>query len=362
MSWANPEYFWLLSLIPIYLIREVWKLYKRRSPSLTFSSVSNLRGLPGNYRSWLARSTPLIYLIGYTLLVVAMARPQLMNSHVEQSAEGIDIMISIDISTSMLIIISIPSALCSTSAEGIDIMISIDISTSMLAEDLQPNRLIAAKEVASDFISRRPSDRIGINVFARESFTVVPPTLDHNLVQNMLQSVDVGMVRDGTAIGMGIATSINRLRESEAVSKVIILLTDGMNNAGEVDPVTAGEMAASLGITLYTLGIGSRGTAPYPVDDPLFGRRYQNVQVNIDEEMLTQIAGITGGQYWRATDLDELIAIYDEIDQLERSEIDEIIYIDHEDLYPGYLGGGLLLIILAFINERVLTRSALFAE
>lgn len=332
MSWANPEYFWLLSLIPVYLIREVWKLYKRRSPSLTFSSVSNLRGLPGNYRSWLARSTSLIYLIGYTLLVVAMARPQLMNSHVEQSAEGIDI------------------------------MISIDISTSMLAEDLQPNRLIAAKEVASDFISRRPSDRIGINVFARESFTVVPPTLDHNLVQNMLQSVDVGMVRDGTAIGMGIATSINRLRESEAVSKVIILLTDGMNNAGEVDPVTAGEMAASLGITLYTLGIGSRGTAPYPVDDPLFGRRYQNVQVNIDEEMLTQIAGITGGQYWRATDLDELIAIYDEIDQLERSEIDEIIYIDHEDLYPGYLGGGLLLIILAFINERVLTRSALFAE
>lgn len=332
MSWANPEYFWLLSLIPFYLILEAWKLYKKNSPSVTFSSVSNLRGLPGNYRSWLARISPLIYLAGYTLLVIAMARPQLMNSHVEQSAEGIDI------------------------------MISIDISTSMLAEDLQPNRLIAAKEVASDFISRRSSDRIGINVFARESFTVVPPTLDHNLVQNMLQSVDVGMVRDGTAIGMGIATSINRLRESEAVSKVIILLTDGMNNAGEVDPVTAGEMAASLGITLYTLGIGSRGTAPYPVDDPLFGRRYQNVQVNIDEEMLTQIAGITGGQYWRATDLNELIAIYDEIDQLERSEIEEIIYIDHEDLYPGYLGGGLLLIILAFINERVLTRSALFAE
>src|SRR5690625_4303743 len=189
MSWANPEYFWLLSLIPIYLIREVWKLYKRRSPSLTFSSVSNLRGLPGNYRSWLARRSRLIYLIGYTLLLVAMARPQLMNSHVEQSAEGIDS------------------------------MISIDISTSMLAEYLQPNRLIAGKEVASDFISRRPSDRIGIKVFARESFTVVPPTLDHNLVQNMLQRVDVGMVREGTAIGMGNATSINRLRESEAVDR-----------------------------------------------------------------------------------------------------------------------------------------------
>src|SRR5690625_3404478 len=162
MSWANPEYFWLLSLIPVYLIREVWKLYKRRSPSLTFSSVSNWRGLPANYRSWLARSTPLIYLIGYTLLVVSMARPQLMNSHVEQSAEGIDI------------------------------MISIDISTSMLAEDLQPNRLIAAKEVASDFISRRDRKTVGLNVLARERFTVGPATVDHNLVQNMLQRVDNG--------------------------------------------------------------------------------------------------------------------------------------------------------------------------
>lgn len=332
MTWSNPEYFWLLALVPVLLIYEGWKFYKKSTPSITFSSVSNLRGLPRNYRSVLARLTPLIYISGYILLVTAMARPQLLNSNVEQTTEGIDI------------------------------IISIDISTSMLAEDLQPNRLIAAKEVAASFISQRISDRIGINVFARESFTVVPPTLDHNLVQNMLQTVDVGMVRDGTAIGMGIATSINRLRESEAESKVIILLTDGMNNAGEVDPVTAGEMAASLGITLYTMGIGSRGTAPYPVDDPLFGRRYQNVQVNIDEEMLTQIAEITGGQYWRATALEELIAIYDEIDQLERSEIEEIIYIDYEDLYPKYLAGGLLLLMLAFINERVVTRSALFTE
>lgn len=332
MTWANPEYFWLLAVIPLFLIYEGWKYYRKNSPSVTFSSVSDLRGLPGNYRSYLARVSPLIYILGYALLITAMARPQLQNSNVEQTTEGIDI------------------------------IISIDISTSMLAEDLQPNRLIAAKEVASDFISQRTNDRIGINVFARESFTVVPPTLDHDLVQNMLQTVDVGMVRDGTAIGMGIATSINRLRESEAESKVIILLTDGMNNAGEVDPVTAGEMAASLGITLYTMGIGSRGTAPYPVDDPLFGRRYQNVQVNIDEEMLTQIAEISGGQYWRATDLNELIAIYDEIDQLERSEIEEIIFIDYEDLYPKYLGGGLLLMILAFVNERIITRSALFVE
>jgi len=237
----------------------------------------------------------------------AMARPQLQNTTVEQYAEGIDI------------------------------MISIDISSSMLAEDIKPNRLIAAKEVAGDFISQRETDRIGINVFARESFTVVPPTLDHNLVQGLLETVDLGMVRDGTAIGMGIATSINRLRDSDAESRVIILLTDGMNNAGEIDPVTAGEMAATLGIRVYTMGIGTRGTAPYPVDDPVFGRRYQNVQVNIDEDMLRQIARQTGGQYWRATDLDELIAVYQEIDELEKSEIEEIIYIDTEDRYPLYL-------------------------
>jgi Ca-activated chloride channel family protein len=262
--------------------------------------------------------------------VVALARPQLENSNIERSAEGIDI------------------------------IMSIDISSSMLAEDISPNRLSAAKSVASDFINERLSDRIGINVFARESFTVVPPTLDHDLVKNMLETIDVGAVQDGTAIGMGIATSINRLRDSEAESRVIILLTDGMNNAGEIDPITAGEMAATFGIRIYTLGIGTRGTAPYPVDDPVFGRRYQNVEVNIDEEMLTQVANQTGGQYYRATDLQELIAIYDEIDQLEQSEIEEIIYIDREDLYPWYLGSGILLLLLGFLNERFFARSPLF--
>ena len=286
--------------------------------------------MPGNYRANLSYATPLIYMAAFAFLVAALARPQLRNSNVERFSEGIDI------------------------------IISIDISSSMLAEDIEPNRLIAAKEVAGDFISQRVNDRIGVNVFGRESFTVVPPTLDHNLVQRLLETVDLGMVRDGTAIGMGIATSINRLRESEAKSKVIILITDGMNNAGEIDPVTAGEMAASLGIKLYTLGIGSRGTAPYPVDDALFGRRYQNVQVNIDEEMLTNIAQMTGGRYWRATETQELRDIYDEIDQLERSEVEEIIYIDYEDLYPRYLAAGLLFMLLAFVNERFITRSPLF--
>jgi len=330
MTWANPEFFWLLILIPFYIGYKVWFVLTKKDPSLTFSSTNFLKDLPGNYRAYLIWLTPVLYVAAYTLFVVALARPQLENSNIERSAEGIDI------------------------------IMSIDISSSMLAEDISPNRLSAAKSVASDFINERLSDRIGINVFARESFTVVPPTLDHDLVKNMLETIDVGTVRDGTAIGMGIATSINRLRDSEAESKVIILLTDGMNNAGEIDPITAGEMAATFGIRIYTLGIGTRGTAPYPVDDPVFGRRYQNVEVNIDEEMLTQVANQTGGQYYRATDLQELIAIYDEIDQLEQSEIEEIIYIDREDLYPWYLGSGILLLLLGFLNERFFARSPLF--
>lgn len=330
MSWANPEFFWLLILVPFYIGYKVWFVLSKKDPSLTFSSIKFLKELPGNYRAYLIWLTPLIYIAAYSLFVVALARPQLQNSTVERSAEGIDI------------------------------MLSMDVSSSMLAEDISPNRLIAAKQVAADFISQRISDRIGINVFARESFTVVPPTLDHELVNQMLETIDTGMVRDGTAIGMGIATSINRLRDSEAESKVIILITDGMNNAGEIDPITAGEMAATFGIRIYTLGIGTRGTAPYPVDDPVFGRRYQNVEVNIDEEMLTQVATQTGGQYYRATDLQELIEIYDEIDRLEQTEIEEIIYVDYEDLYPWYLIAGIILLLAGFLNERFFARSPLF--
>lgn len=330
MSWANPEYFWLLALLPVFLVYRAWIHFSKKSAALTFSSVMPLKNLPGNYKSFLVWVTPLFYTASFVLFVAALARPQIQNTSVERSAEGIDI------------------------------MLSIDISSSMLAEDIKPNRLIAAKDVAGDFIRQRTTDRIGINVFARESFTVVPPTLDHTLVQSMLETVDLGMVRDGTAIGMGIATSINRLRDSEAESRVIILLTDGMNNAGEIDPITAGEMAAALGIRVYTMGIGSRGTAPYPVDDPIFGRRYQNVQVHIDEDMLIRIAELTGGEYWRATDLEELIEVYREIDRLEQTEIEEIIYVDYKDEYPGYLIAGLAFMVLAFVNERFFTRSPLF--
>jgi len=330
MSWANPEFFWLLLLLPFYVGYYVWKWVKTKESALLFSSINKLDGVSRGYRVWLSRTTPLLHAVAFTLFVVALARPQSQNTTIEKTAEGIDI------------------------------VISLDISSSMLAEDIKPNRLVASKELAADFIEKRISDRIGINVFARESFTVVPPTLDYSLVKSMLETVDLGMVRDGTAIGMGIATAVNRLRDSSAESKVIILLTDGMNNSGEVDPITAGEIADTYGIRIYTVGIGSRGTAPYPVDDPIFGRRYQNVQVNIDEEMLQQISQQTGGKYWRATDLEQYTEIYQEIDRLEQSEIEEITYVDYEDLYFNYLLVGLLFLLLAFINERFVVRSPLF--
>ncbi|MEX2346775.1 MAG: VWA domain-containing protein, partial [Balneolaceae bacterium] len=196
MSWANPEYLWLFLLIPILLGLQVWRLYFKKNPSLTFSSVSPLKGLPGNYRAWLVYLTPLLYLAACSFIILALARPQLQNTTVERNAEGIDI------------------------------VLSIDISTSMRAEDIEPNRLEGAKAVAADFISKRISDRIGINVFARQSFTVVPPTMDYPLVNELLATIDMGMVQDGTAIGMGIATAVNRLKDSQAESKVILLLTD----------------------------------------------------------------------------------------------------------------------------------------
>lgn len=330
MTWANPEYFWLLLLIPILAGFYIWRWYTKKAPSLTFSSTEPLENLPGNWRAWLTYLTPILFLTSFALLVTALARPQLQNTTVERNAEGIDI------------------------------VLSIDISTSMRAEDIEPNRLEGAKEVAADFISNRVSDRIGINVFARQSFTVVPPTMDYDLVKELLETVDMGMVQDGTAIGMGIATAVNRLKDSQAESKVIILLTDGMNNSGEIDPITAAELATSFNIRMYTIGIGTRGTAPYPIDDPIFGRRYQNVRVDIDEDMLRQIADMTGGSYYRATDIDELIAIYDEIDQLEQTEIEEIIYTDYEDRYPFWLLLAFLTLVLAFVNERMITRSSFF--
>lgn len=329
MSWANPDFLWLLLILPVLIILYIWRFYTNRHPSLTFSDTSGFADLPRGWRTYGIWLAPLLQWIAFALIILALARPQNKNTTTERNAEGIDI------------------------------VMALDISTSMRAEDLKPNRFEAARNVAEDFINKRISDRIGLVVFARKSFTVVPPTLDYDLMKRLLGNVEMGIIEDGTAIGMGIATAVNRLKESQAKSKVIILLTDGQNNSGKIDPVTAADLALSYDIKIYTIGAGTIGTAPYPVQDPIFGKRYQNVKVEIDEEMLTQIAGMTSGEYFRATDTEQLEQIYDRIDELERTKVDELIYTDYEDLYIRFLLPAILLLILSMISERVLFRTNL---
>lgn len=327
MEWANPEWFWALILVPVLIGTYLYRVLANKRASLTFSSLSSVQGLSGNWKAHLHWLVAFMVWAGLVFLIIALARPQEHLTTIERNAEGIDI------------------------------VLVLDMSSSMRAEDLQPNRFEAAREVAKEFVEGRISDRIGLVTFAMKSFTVVPPTLDYTLLKQLIDDLQMGMIEDGTAIGMGIATAINRLKDSETKSKVIILLTDGQNNAGEIDPVTAADLALTYGIKIYTIGAGTRGTAPYPIQDPIFGRRYQNIPVNIDEEMLSSVAKLTGGKYYRATDTEELRQIYKEIDELERSKVEELIYTDYKDLYPLYLGISFGLLLGAFLLNRFYIRS-----
>ncbi len=329
MSWANPEWLWILLLLPVLIGVSLWRYLKNKRPGLTFSSLSALSEIKTGWRTYGIWIAPVLQWIAFALIVLALARPQFKNTTIERSAEGIDI------------------------------MLVLDISTSMRAEDLKPNRFKAARNVAKNFINNRRSDRIGLVVFAGNSYTVVPPTLDYGLLKQMLSEVEMGVIKDGTAIGMGIATAVNRLKESEAKSKVIILLTDGQNNAGKIDPVTAADLARTFGIKIYTIGVGTEGMAPYPITSPIFGKRYRQVEVNIDEEMLTRIAQMTGGEYFRATDTQALQEIYERIDELETTEIEEIIYTDYKDLYLRFLLPALVLLIISVVCEKMLFRTKL---
>ena len=232
------------------------------------------------------------------------------------------------------------------SAEGIDIVLAIDVSSSMLAEDLEPNRLEAAKAVAAEFVEGRRNDRIGLVVFAGEAFTQVPLTLDYSVVTDLLGQMEVGMIEDGTAVGMGLATAVKRLQASDAESQVVVLLTDGRNNTGEIGPVTAGQMARALGVRVYTIGAGSQGMARVPIDDRLRGRRYVTVEVDIDEASLQEVAETTGGRYFRATDREGLGQIYEEIDALETTEIEVQNFTSYGELFHYPLAAGLLLLLL----------------
>ncbi len=241
-------------------------------------------------------------------------------------------------------------------AEGLDIVLVLDTSTSMRAEDFRPNRFEAAREVASEFIDGRISDRIGLIVFAAKAYTQAPLTLDYQFLQRMLAEVEVGVIQDGTAIGTALATAVNRLKDTVAESKVIILLTDGQNNRGEIDPVTASEVAATLGVRIYAIGVGTYGEAPFVVDRPFGGRQRQMVPVEIDEDMLRSISQGTGGRYFRATNEEALREIYTQIGELEKTEIETRIYTDYEERYIRFLFPGLILVLLEILLSTTLLR------
>lgn len=325
-TFANPEFLWLLLLVPAAGI--VWWRRKRRMiTSIRFPTIDDFQAVPRTLRERI-RHVPLALRLAVTaVLIIALARPQSVSS-----TENV-------------------------STEGIDIVLVLDISGSMLAEDFSPNRLVAAKQVAEDFIAGRTNDRIGLVIFSAESFTQCPLTTDYPVLTNLLREVKNGMIADGTAIGLALANAVNRLKDSKAESKVIILLTDGVNNRGEIDPLTAAKIAATFGIRTYTVGVGARGTAPYPVQTP-FGVRRQMVPVDLDEKTLETVASMTGGKYFRATDNAKLASIYREIDQLEKTKIEVMAYRRTTDLFPGWLTLGMILLGLELILAHFVVRKA----
>lgn len=290
IHFANPGYLWFLLLLPLLILFYFLRRNKVNA-NLQVSTLSGILAGPKSWKTYLRHLLLVLRILAIGMLILVLARPQSTSSW-----ENV-------------------------STEGIDIVLALDISSSMLAEDFKPNRLEASKDVAMEFIAGRPDDRMGLIVFSGESFTQCPLTTDHAVVMNLFQDIQSGMIDDGTAIGLGLANSISRLKESTAKSKVIILLTDGVNNQGEIAPLTAAEIAKTYGIRVYTVGVGTIGNAPYPFKTA-FGVQYQNVPVKIDEEVLREIANMTDGKYFRATNNEKLREIYKEIDALEKSKIE----------------------------------------
>ena len=320
---AHPYVLLLLVLVPL----AVWYVLRRRPErSVAYSSLDLLLGAGLEASAFKRYATLFLRVLVLVLVIVALARPQTGRSK------------------------------HTTYSEGIDIMLVLDTSGSMQAQDFEPkNRLHVAKEVMKEFISKRHQDRIGLVVFAADAMTQCPLTLDHTLLAKLVDAVDFGMLDDGTAIGVGLATACNRLRSSTAKSKVVVLLTDGQNNAGMVDPATAARVAASLGLRVYTIGVGTRGRAPIPVDDPVFGRRLISVEVDIDEVTMRKIAELTGGKYFRATDTDELVSIYNQIDQMEKSKVESETFVEYTDRFLWLLIPALGLFVLELgLAETVL--------
>jgi Ca-activated chloride channel family protein len=312
-SFAYPWVLWFLLLVPVLGVT-YWRRRRKAVSEVRFSSLQPFDHTPMSLRERLRHLPAAFRMIALACFIIALARPQAVSSR-----ENI-------------------------STEGIDIVLELDISGSMLAEDFTPNRIGAAKQVAEEFIDGRTNDRIGLVIFAAESFTQCPLTTDYPVLKSLLKEVKNGMITDGTAIGLALANGVNRLKDSDAKSKVMILLTDGVNNRGEIDPITAAKLAATYGIRVYTVGVGAMGQAPYPVQTP-FGIQRQLMRVEIDENTLKTVAEITGGKYFRATDNQKLRAIYQEIDQLEKTKIEVSAYRRYRELYYGWLAGGLLVLL-----------------
>ncbi len=326
LEYTNPEFLWLLLVIPILAI---WYFFMQKKDSANLK-IASTKGFA--QQSLLAKLKPILYLLrllAIILLIVALARPRI-----------------VEVSKKTKI------------TRGIDIVMAIDVSASMLAKDLKPNRLEALKTVAINFVNKRPNDRIGIVVYAGESYTQTPITSDKSIVKNTISKIKWGQINDGTAIGMGLGSAVNRLKDSKAKSKVIILLTDGVNNSGFIDPKTATELAKELNIKVYTIGLGTNGTALFPVAKDLFGKLiFRNAPVEIDEKLLQFIAKETEGKYFRATDNKKLESIYNEINKLEKTEIEEFKYYNYQEKYRLFVLLAGFLILLEMLLRFTVYRS-----
>ncbi|MBU1096235.1 MAG: VWA domain-containing protein [Bacteroidetes bacterium] len=324
ITFKYPYVLFLLTLVPLMLFW-YWKKYKKNTPDITYSSLQIFSSAKTTIKERLIHLPAIFRVLAVGLLIVALARPQSFSS-----GENVY-------------------------TEGIDVVMLLDISGSMLAEDFKPNRLEAAKEVIDNFVAGRTSDKIGLVVFASQSFTQCPLTIDYSVLRGLIKEIKSGMIEDGTAIGTAIANGVNRLKDSKAKSKVIILLTDGVNNSGEIDPITAAQIAKSFGIRIYSVGVGTIGEAPYPFNTP-FGKRYQMVPVEIDEKVLLQVSAMTDAQYFRATNNNKLLEIYEQIDKLEKTRVEITSYRNASELFYNWIGLGFLFLLAEFILTRTWLR------
>lgn len=327
IQFAEKHWFWLLLMLPLMILWYIFRM-KKYEGEFNFSSFDNFTCIRPSLRARMRHITFVLRLMGVSLIILALARPQSRSSWK-------------DVKT-----------------EGIDIVISMDISLSMLAKDFKPNRLEVAKEVILDFIDARPNDKIGMVIFSGEAFTQCPLTVDHKVLKNMFPEIKAGMLDQGTAIGLGLASAVARLKESKAKSKVIILISDGVSNVGEIAPLTAGEIAQTYGLRVYTIGVGTKGKALQPVAMYPNGQlEYDYVDVEIDEAVMDKIAQMTGGKYFRATDKESLSSIYKEIDKLEKTIISEKSFTNKAEHFLPFGIGALISLLLEFILKRTVFKS-----